>query len=389
MTMPSRHAMMRTKAGESELAAATAPPQVQVQVPVAYEKLRPILANVVAQQVTTRDTTAQAPKGYGLDAGAALMNLFFDPVEAPFRLCCVGSAAVCCATESAAVNDMQCECDCCGGACSVFKGRWGISRIWKGCALFVAFFLYVFALVWIVAIHQGVQTCDLGGVQASAMTDALMGLTLSSVSKTAATNFTQAIACDPAKCHFSLAGTDVNFETYINFRLSIYLISAAPILYLLCMLVLHMQQASNDMMKALFPGSVENTPVQVDTANLQAVFWHASDAFEPQNWHLFWLSMLVLLNFFLGIVAAMMDISLAQYLASNWDATSPCYLVEKNMVHYQPGVRISLKDLPIALCVPCMIYTLWSLMFLINSVINLFVRKLETRNARAGSVTPS
>ena len=327
-----------------------------------------------------------------VDAGAALMNLFFDPIEAPFQLCCkVGSAAACCCNseEGAGVDDPPC--DCCNGVCSAFSGRWGISRIWKGATLFVAFFMYVFALVWIVAIQQGVQTCELGGMQGEALVAALMGLsTPTSAGKvpTAAflTNFTQKTMCDPTACEFTMGGTTMNLDTYINLRLSVYLLSAAPIMYLLCMLVMHMQQTSNFLLTTLYP-VVKSDTRNLDRDSVSDILWNATSAFQPQNWHLFWLSIMVIVNFIMGIFALAMDIGLAQSLGAHWDdqapgtgALSPCRLVEQNMVHYQPGVRISIKDLPVALCIPCMLYTIWSVMFLANSAVNLCRRKLEAQD---------
>ena len=313
------------------------------------------------------------------------MNLFFDPIEAPFQMCCAtGACAACCASEAASLLEKECSCGGCGGVCSGFAGRWGFSRIWKGLTLFIVFFLYVFALVWIVAIHQGVQTCDLGGIHSDTVVDAMMGLTLANNGKLPTAiihNITRIAGCDPSTCQFSMGGTAVGIETYVNFRLSIYLISAAPVLYLLCMLVLHMQQASNVLITALYPKEADTLPAEVDPNNVLDVLFNASSAFEPQNWHLFWLSMMVTLNLVLGVIALAMDISLAQSLSSDWGGRSACYIVEQNMVHYQPGVRISLKDLPVALCVPCLLYTIWSVMFLVNSAINLCRRKLSNRYA--------
>ena len=336
-------------------------------------------------QVKAAESQASAPKG--IDVRAALLNLFFEPLEAPFRACCVtGACAGCLAFETVDLTDMQCA--CCGGTCSAFAGRWSFSRIWKGTLLFVSFFLYVFALVWIVAIYQGIQTCDLGGVQLHATMDVLTGLFTTAL-KGGNVTATSGMECNPTACQFTMAGSTVNLETYVNFRLSIYLISAAPVLYLMCMLVMHMQQASNEMMTALYPMEQQPKTTPIDPNNIGELLYNAQMAFDPQNWHLFWLNMLVLLNLLFGVCAMALDISLAQWLASNWSPTSACYLVEHNMVHYQPGVRLSIQSLPIALCVPCVVYTIWCVMFLVNSVMNLFRRKLDRRGLLAETVVES
>jgi hypothetical protein len=197
------------------------------------------------------------------------------------------------------------------GCFSALMGGWHTPRALKDLVIVVSVTLYVFVLVWEISIHQAMQAWEVGG-----HTGVVGSCTLSTVP----------------------LGT-MTLSSYIVIRLLSTLLSLAPMLYLVCMAVHHLQQVAN--------GS-QNGP-----------------------WHHPWLTTFVVLEFVLSLFLLVMDGSAASSLATDWNPGAPCYEAERLMLHYTPSIRLPINTLPIALIALSLPMALWSALFIIHEVIRM------------------
>ena len=260
--------------------------------------------------------------------------MVFEPILAPFE-CCTTVLSFCQSeTEWNAFPDIPC--------CH-------ISSIIKWSIMFGMGVLYIFSFIWIVSVHQGVHACNMGARIMTAGTDPT-GLTFSSAS-----------ACVPSTCKFSAGLWDMDIMTYIDLRLTIFLASAAPCVYFFVALCTHTQHAEDELIQSLQKSAAEG-------GDTLTVLYNARYAFNPANWHMLWLALLVAMDLLIGIMAMSMDFGMASSLGSQWGITDPCRVVEDHMLKYQAEIRLSIKDLPIPLSIFCTIYVIWDILFLVQEI---------------------
>lgn len=343
------------------------------------------------------------------DSVSDYLNIFFDPLTLPVRCVSRAEGGGICGSEVADTLDRIGEREIkAGGCCGLAGEHMSGSKVFKLVLVGIVFILFVFSMLWITSIHQGLQSCEMGVIElrrirneAASMKATSMGL--QSYTMSAAMSFTNAasgmnttignttsIECDPAACEFDTVLMKSSVRAYVDTRLASHILSLLPVVYLGIMVVLHLQQGSNTVIKEAIRyrrlttnDPATTTTVAVAPSNSMSfvdTLYNARDAFDPQNWHLFWLSMLVLLSLIMGIVTCVLDVALAQKLqGASWEPGSVCRRIEDNMVKYQAPVRVPLNTLPIALVVPNVFYTIWAAMFLMNEVSKYIIRKKSHR----------
>ena len=233
----------------------------------------------------------------------SIMQLLFEPVEMCFR--CVPTLKRWCGGDTAD-DPPQAPAD---GCFSALRGNWHAQRVLKDLIIVASVTLFVFVLVWEISIHQAMQAWEVGG-----RTGVVGSCTLSTAP----------------------LGT-MTLSSYIGLRLSGTLLSLAPMLYLVCMAVHHLQQVAN----------------------------HGATG----PWLHPWLTTFVVLEFVLSLFLLVLDGSVASSLATNWTLGAPCYEAEKQMLHYTPAIRLPINTLPIALIVLSLPMTVWSALFIVHEAI--------------------
>ena len=233
----------------------------------------------------------------------SIMQLLFEPIEMCFR--CVPPLKRWCGNTAEDRQQAPEE-----GCFSALRGPWRAQRALKDLIIVASVTLFVFVLVWEISIHQAMQAWEVGG-----RTGVVGSCTLSTAP----------------------LGT-MTLSSYIGLRLSGTLLSLAPMLYLVCMAVHHLQQVAN---------GAANGP------------WRR----HP------WLTTFVVLEFVLSLFLLVLDGSVASSLATNWNPGAPCYEAERQMLHYTPTIRLPINTLPIALIVLSLPMTVWSALFIVHDAI--------------------
>lgn len=275
--------------------------------------------------ITTTLTAREIVKN-GLSFGSYVMHVVFSPVTNAFTC-----------YYHVQENDNDPKTPCCG--------KWTATRAVKTGVVAVALILYIMGFVWIVSIYEGVQACKMGGM--SAPTDPT-GLAMP---------LKYYAHCMSDDCQLTTGVGNMNLPTYIDLRLAMYLISSFPAFYLIFMVAYHIQQVSADMR-----GN--------DEINL------------VKPWHMLGLGLMSSIELMIGVVLFVLDIGATNSISTDWGAVnSTCYKAEQQMLDYQGGFRISIKDLPIALAVLGIPYTLWSLLFLLNEIVKLAVYREQKSQA--------
>ena len=317
---------------------------------------------------TDMDSAEKARILHEFDDLSYFLNLFFDPWMVPMR--CVNSQNESIFEAGGAMNtNSSYDITMCNSGITITG-----PRAVKLGLIFLALLFYVFALVWIVAIYEGFQACNLGLCLVSSSSSNNNNNNNSTATAAAAAATTAATFSSlSGNCTFQPTGlAEMNVEAYVNFRLAIYLVSAFPVLYLCIMTVVHLQQGANYILKQILYSPDEIKQQQKPTIDRNSsfitIFMSSMSSFEARNVHLTWLSLLVLLNLALGVAALSMDWSMAGELGKNWHEGNACYELEQVLPKYQSGARIPIKDLPIALSVPCVVYTVWAFLFLVNEI---------------------
>ena len=124
-----------------------------------------------------------------------------------------------------------------------------------------------------------------------------------------------------------------------------YLISAVPSIYLVFMVALHIQQKASD---AGFESDKHK------------------DALE--KWHMLWLGIMTCVEIVAGLALFVLDIGATTSIGDGWGTNTTCYKAEQEMLRYDSGVRISIRDLPLALAILSVPYMIWYILFLVNEV---------------------
>ena len=295
---PAPHGLQRTSAFGNVDAVIANTQQVEATAPL----LRPPPVNPAAEEAYQPEE-----RRVGISISHDIMSLLFGPVELcvacvpPLRRWC-GSAA---AEDGASAEYAQQT-----GCFSALMGRWRALRALKDLIIVASVTLFVFVLVWEISIHQAMQAWEVGGRTGDIGSCTLVTVPL---------------------------GT-MTLSSYIVIRLLSTLLSLAPILYLVCMAVHHLQQVAN---------GAQNGP------------WRR----HP------WLTTFVVLEFVLSLFLLVMDGSAASSLATDWIPGAPCYEAERLMLHYTPSVRLPINTLPIALIALSLPMALWSALFIIREVL--------------------
>ena len=294
---PAPHGLQRTSAFGDVNAVIANTQQVEATAPL----LRPPPVNPAAEEAYQPEE-----RRVGVSISHDIMSLLFGPVELcvacvpPLRRWC-GSAA---AEDGASAEYAQQT-----GCFSALMGRWRALRALKDLIIVASVTLFVFVLVWEISIHQAMQAWEVGG-----RTGVVGSCTLATAP----------------------LGT-MTLSSYIGLRLFGTLLSLAPMLYLVCMAVHHLQQVAN----------------------------HGATG----TWRHPWLTTFVVLEFVLSLFLLVLDGSVASSLATNWTLGAPCYEAEKQMLHYTPAIRLPINTLPIALIVLSLPMTVWSALFIVHEAI--------------------
>ena len=237
-----------------------------------------------------------------LSMNDSIMQLLFEPIEMCFR--CVPPLKRWCGDTAEDPPQAPAE-----GCFSAFRGNWRAQRALKDLIIVASVTLFVFVLVWEIAIHQAMQAWEVGG-----RTGVVGSCTLSTAP----------------------LGT-MTLSSYIGLRLSGTLLSLAPMLYLVCMAVHHWQQVAD----------------------------HGANGL----WRHPWLTTFVVLEFVLSLFLLVLDGSAVSSLATNWNPGAPCYEAERQMLHYTPTIRLPINTLPIALIGVSLPMTVWSALFIVHEAI--------------------
>ena len=257
-------------------------------------------ADAASQPIGQADLSADTAQPT-LSITKDIMHKIFDPITLVTR--CVPAANNWCLDYGAEDIPEGGEDGCCG---AITEGKWRPAQEVRWLCVVTTVVLYIFVLIWITSIYQGVEVWQ-------------MEHPLSDV------------------CTMNTTIGTVSLPTYIQARLAGSVMSTAPFLYLICVTIYHLVQVAN------YPSKTRS--------------------FER------WLFIMVVVEFVLSLAMIVLDGSVSSYLNANWSPGAACYEAEKAMLHYSSVVRLPLNTLPVALIILSVPAMAWSLLYIIHALI--------------------